>query len=88
MRHHDAVTPWEVEAERRREILLPDRRPLIDDAIDRPMPAAWRGAMTAPTRWIADRRPDAARADRHIDAPRAAAPTDCRHGITDGRAPA
>ena len=57
MRHHDAFTTWEVEAERRREVLLPDHRRLIDDAIDRAAPTRRRRAMAASSRWVAEMRP-------------------------------
>jgi len=79
MRHRDAFTSWEIEAERRREVLHPDRRPLIDDAIDRPAPAAWHGARSASMRSVAV---------RHTDARDAAVPTDGGHALADGHAPA
>ena len=56
MRHHDAFTTWEVEAERRREVLLPDHRQLIDDAIDRAAPTRRHRAMAASSRWVAEMR--------------------------------
>ena len=56
MRHHDAFTTWEVEAERRREVLLPDHRQLIDDAIDRAAPTHRHRRMAASMRWVAEMR--------------------------------
>jgi hypothetical protein len=79
MPHNDAYTTWEVEAERRREVLAPDRRPVIDDALDRPAPAAERGVIAASRSGIDDRRPDASRG---------AATSDRRRATGDGCATA
>ena len=89
MRHHDAFTTWEVEAERRREVLLPDHRQLIDDAIDRAAPTRRHRAIVASTRWVAGHHPAssdamAAGPASMMLASAATAVGECRHAMDPG----
>ena len=77
MGQHHAMTAWEVEAERRREILAPAPRSSVEDT------TPWRHRLTASIRRMSERA--GVRAMTAHDATRSTA-VDSRHAATDRRA--